>query len=190
MISKYTHDIVFNKEDFASQNLVGHEFDNCKFIDCSFQACDLSKTGFMECEFSNCDFSLAKLQHTAFKDVVFSNCKLLGMQFTLCNTFLLSLRFVDCVLDLSSFFKLPLKAINFIRCSLKEVDFVEANLSSAVFEHCDLSNAIFERSNLEKADFSTAVNYQIDPELNKINNAQFSQAGLMGLLYKYNIKVH
>ena len=53
------------------------------------------------------------------------------------------------------------------KCSLKEVDFAEANLMQATFDGCDLTNAIFDRSNLEKADFSTAINYHIDPELNK-----------------------
>ena len=59
----------------------------------------------------------------------------------------------------------------------------------AVFENCDLFNASFIHSNLEKTDFSSAKNYSLDPELNKITNAKFSFSGIAGLLNKYNIVI-
>ncbi len=68
-----------------------------------------------------------------------------------------------------------------------EVDFMEADLSGAQFLYCNLQNAHFENTNLEKADFSTAYNYSLDPELNRIKRAKFAISGIAGLLGKYQI---
>ena len=66
---------------------------------------------------------------------------------------------------------------------------METDLSGSVFKECDLSGAVFERSNLEKAQMSTAYNFTIDPESNKINKTVFSKQNVVGLLFKYNIKI-
>ncbi len=92
-------------------------------------------------------------------------------------------------LNLSSFYKLKLKATQFKNCSLQEVDFSESNLSAAVFDNCDLSGTMFENTILEKADFRTASNYTIDPEINQIKKAKFSFPDVAGLLSKYDIKI-
>jgi hypothetical protein len=49
--------------------------------------------------------------------------------------------------------------------------------------------AIFSQTNLEKADFTTAFNYQIDPEQNRMKKARFSPEGIAGLLVKYKIVI-
>ena len=72
-------------------------------------------------------------------------------------------------------------------CKLIEVDFTEAVLNGAIFDNCDLSRAIFAQTDLEKADFTTALNFNIDPEQNRIKKARFSKDGLAGLLIKHQI---
>jgi hypothetical protein len=42
---------------------------------------------------------------------------------------------------------------------------------------------------MEKTDFTSAVNYSIDPEINKLAKAKFSLNGIKGLLEKYNIDI-
>jgi hypothetical protein len=44
--------------------------------------------------------------------------------------------------------------------------------------------------NLEKADFSTAKNYTIDAENNKLKKAIFSLPEVIGLLSKYDIIIN
>lgn len=73
---------------------------------------------------------------------------------------------------------------------MQEVDFTEADLSISTFDHCDLSNAKFEKTNLEKADFTTAYNYTIDPEINRIKKARFAIPEVIGLLSKYDIVIN
>ena len=48
---------------------------------------------------------------------------------------------------------------------------------------------MFDQTILIKADLSSAKNFNIDPEMNRIKGAKFSKEGLAGLLKKYDIKV-
>jgi uncharacterized protein YjbI with pentapeptide repeats len=132
---------------------------------------------------------MAKLTRAAIRDVKFTECKMLGMHFEHCNEFLFSASFENCVLNLSSFYKLKIKKTVFKNSSLHEVDFTECDLGGAVFDNCDLTGTIFENTNLEKADFRSAFNYSFDPEKNRVKKARFSVEGLAGLLGKYGLDI-
>ena len=134
-------------------------------------------------------FSQTKWINTAIQSCEFIDCKLLGIDFTSVNTFLLSLSFHKCQLSLSNFYKLKLKGTDFVNCQLDEVDFTEADLSQANFERSTLRDAIFEYSNLTESDFRLATNFSIDPESNRIKKAKFSKDSLAGLLRKYQLKI-
>ncbi len=106
---------------------------------------------------------------------------MLGIRFDLCDGFGLAIEFTNCQLDHSSFYQVKLINSIFLDCKLTEVDLTEANLSKVNVDNCDFSGAIFERTNLEKANFSTAFNYSIDPENNKMKGASFSMLAVTGL---------
>ena len=179
----------FKKVDFTTDYLTLDEYDNCTFVDCNFSDSNLNNIVFVECEFIDCNLSLCKTQNTSFKDVRFENCKLLGLDFSECNPFLLAMNFEGCFMNLSSFYQVKLKEKSFNECSLQEVDFTEADLSGSSFSNCDLKRAIFDRTILLKANLSSASNYIIDPENNRVKGAVFSKDGLIGLLDKYSIKL-
>jgi len=86
-----------------------------------------------------------------------------------------------------SFYGLKLNKMNFVDCELKEIDFGNADMTGSKFDECDLTKSIFDNTNLTKCDFSTAFNYSINPEKNKITKAKFSINGISGLLDKYDI---
>lgn len=132
---------------------------------------------------------MVKLNKTVLNDTRFKDCKLLGVNFEHCSAFTFSVGFDNCLLNLSSFYKLGLKKTVFKSSSLHEVDFTETDLSAAVFDNCDLSRAVFNGTKLEKADLRTATNYSIDPENNRIRKAKFSAGGIAGLLNKYEIEI-
>lgn len=179
----------FRDIDFKSKKQIGEEYENCVFMNCNFAKTDCSEIKFIDCEFDSCDFSAAKILNTSFQNTQFRACKLLGLHFEDCNSFLLSMNFVGCQINFSSFYKLSLKQSIFKDCTLQEVDFSESDLRGSVFDNCDLGRAIFENTILEKADFITSFNFSIDPELNRITKAKFSLQGLAGLLDKYDIEV-
>ena len=179
----------FENINFSDNSIAKGEYDGCTFIRCDFSNADLSNFEFMECEFIGCNLSNINLTNTSLKDVAFQDSKMIGVNFEVCNPFLLNLRFTGCQLDFSSFYRLKLKGTNFGNCSFEEVDFTEADLTKAVFESCDFKKAVFEKTNVQQADFYTAFNYYIDPENNQLKKAKFSKEGALGLLEKYQILV-
>ena len=113
----------------------------------------------------------------------------MGVHFNDCNNFLFAVNFDNCMLNLSSFFKMKLKTTKFKNSVLHEVDFNDTNFLGTTLDTCDLSRAIFRNCNLEKVDFRSSFNYSIDPEANKIKKAKFSLNGIAGLLHKYDIDI-
>jgi uncharacterized protein YjbI with pentapeptide repeats len=180
---------LFENSDCTKKNSLSDEYEECVFKNCNFYETDLSSIVFRECVFENCDFSLAVFNNTTLNDVKFTNCKLTGVHFDKCNDFLLSVEFAHCLLNLSSFYKLPLPKTKFTHCNLHAADFTETDLTGSVFDDCDLRQAKFQNTHLEKVDFSSALNYSINPEANRIKNAVFSMPGVLGLLDRYDIKI-
>lgn len=181
-INRYNADSEFVKLDMSKQPVEGIEFDSCSFSYCNFAEVDISKAEFLDCEFENCDFSNAIILGTAFKNVKFRNCKLVGLQFTDCNPFLLEFNFDSCHMLYNSFFKLNIPKTQFVDCKIIQVDFSDSNLNMSRFVRCDLQSSIFDNTNLQKVDFSSSFNFSINPEHNKIQKAVFSRDSLQGLL--------
>ena len=182
-------DKIFEKIDYTVNRLTKGSYEKCSFVNCRFSATDVQGINFTDCTFKSCDLSTAKINKSAFKGVKFRDSKLLGVHFENINDFFFSVDFENCILNMSSFYKLTMKKTQFKKCSLQEVDFAECNLSGAMFSDCDFTRAKFDRTVLEKADLSTSFNYSIDPERNKIKKAKFSLYGIAGLLDKYEIEI-
>ena len=165
------------------------DFEGCRFSHCDLQGTDLSGINFTECVFENCNLSGTKILQTTFNDVKFSGCKILGLHFETANQHLFSVQFEKSTLDLCSFFQCKMKKTRLLHCSLQEVDFTETILTEASFDGSNLKGAKFESTNLEKADLRTAVNYSIDPGINKIKKASFSYPAVLSLLDSYDILI-
>lgn len=160
-------------------------YEQCEFVGCDLANSNLSGYVFTDCRFDDCNLSMASLQNTALREVAFSGSKLLGLRFDECNSFGFAVTFDTCILNHSSFYKTKLTNTRFTQCQMYEVEFTEADLHSAIFDACDLHVSTFERTNLEKADFRTAINFSIDPTINRMNNARFSRDNITGLLYAF-----
>lgn len=163
------------------------EFEGCIFRQCDFSNADLSNNTFLDCEFIDCNLSMLQITQTSLQSVFFKKCKVLGIQFQSCTDFLFQVNFEDCILDFASFANKKMPKTKFVSCSMKDVNFIGSQLTSAVFDQCNLENAIFNETILIGADFTTAVNYKINPEFNPMKKAQFSASGIIGLLEQYDI---
>jgi fluoroquinolone resistance protein len=187
----------FDRIDFTQNPISKGEYEYCKFVNCNFTQSDLSGIKFLECEFLGCNLSLIELERTSLKEIKFKDCKMLGLNFGGCDPFGFVVYFDTCILNHSSFSditapvkqRVRLRQAVFKNSLLHEVDFTECDLSSAVFDNCDLTRTIFDRTILEKADFRSSYHYSLDPELNRIKKAKFSQSGIAGLLDKYDIEI-
>ena len=72
---------------------------------------------------------------------------------------------------------------------MHQVDFTETEAKHVVFKDCDLHRSSFDRTNIEHADFTSAFNFNINPSLNYIKHASFSNQNISGLLESFNIKI-
>jgi fluoroquinolone resistance protein len=186
-MKEYFENRSFENIDFSKEPLVIADYEECTFSRCDFTETQLNNFAFIQCTFTGCNLSNAKVEGTGFRDVKFIGCKLIGIDFSVSNSSMISLYFEDCIMDYVSLARLHLKKTEFHNCSLIRAFFDDADLSSSVFIRCNLKNAVFGKTNLEKADLSTSYNYSIDPENNRIKKAKFSVPGLPGLLVKYDI---
>lgn len=189
MEAVFEEDKTFDIINYTTTPLAKGDYENCDFLNCNFYNTDLGKIKFTGCRFTGCNLSAANISGTALRDIVFKDCKLLGLQFDTCNEMLFEVKFEHCIINLSNFYKRKLKGSRFSSCTLIEVDFSEADLGNSVFDNCDLSGAVFENTILEKTDLTTAYNYSIDPEKNRIKKAKFSIPAVIGLLNKYDVEI-
>jgi fluoroquinolone resistance protein len=185
----YIADKTFTKADIKEQQLPKGEYEHCSFEHADLAGADLSGIHFINCRFTGCNLGLVKLSGTALNDVQFKGCKMIGVQFDQCSPFGFTVRYEDCMLDDASFYKLKMKKTVFKNSQLRRVDFTETDLSAASFALCDLALAKFDHTILEGADFREAYHYSIDPSINKMKKAKFSQSGLEGLLEKYELVI-
>jgi fluoroquinolone resistance protein len=179
----------FKKIIQTEVKIQGKEFDECCFVDCDFSNSHFLNCRFTSCEFEGCNMSMVKFNGTGLNDVTFKDCKLLGINFSDCEDFMFSVAFEKCVLDYCSFMGKKMVKTRFSNSSMKNMVFTDANLTQAVFDRADLAGTLFSQTLLKEADFTTAINYAIDPALNLVKKAKFSLYGLPGLLTRYDIKV-
>lgn len=183
------YDRQFKSILFSEDPLPEGIYDNCDFSDCDFSYASLSGIRFTGCRFTRCNLSLAKVATTIFREVSFFDCKMLAIRFYHNHELGCEFRFENCKLDQSSFYGTKIKNTLFKHTSLVEVDFTECDMSGSVLDGCDLNRATFQNTNIERSDFRNAVNYSIDPDMNRIKKAKFSIHGISGLLDKYNIDI-
>jgi uncharacterized protein YjbI with pentapeptide repeats len=179
----------FEDISYAGQMNQRWDLQDCKFKRCDFSDSEFLNTKFVDCVFDGCNLSMMRLRDSTLNNVVFKNCKIMGVNFSQCQDFLFTVKFEGCILDYSSFMDKKMAKTSFIQTSLKEVTFTRANLGGSVFDNCNLNETIFRETDLSGVDFSTAYNYLIDPEVNKMTKAVFSMSDVAGLLYKYGIKI-
>lgn len=189
MADQFSDNETFKSIDFSKFSDFAPEYSECIFMSCNFSNCNLANISFFDCRFEDCNFSMTKMENTSFKDASFRNCKIIGVDFSPCNDFLLSFQFETCILDYTFYYKKKLKKTMFKNCSLKEANFTDADFSLSSFLNCDLSRAVFHGTQLVRADFRTAINYSIDPEVNAVKKAKFAYPGLIGLLDKYDLDI-
>ncbi len=185
-------------ENISDLKIPGQKLNSLFFEECSFKDCDFSEIAFVDCEFiechfSKCNLSVAKIDHCRFSDVVFEECKVIGIDWTKAdwpNIALFSpIKFIKCIINDSTFFGLDLREIGIEECKAHDVDFREGNFSEANFTFTDFANSLFRGTNLTGADFTEAINYRIDININRINTAKFSRHEAVYLLESLDIEL-
>jgi fluoroquinolone resistance protein len=169
--------------------LVKGEYEQCVFRNCDFNFSDWRGFKFIDCQFIDCNLSMANLSAAVMNVVHFQGCKLLGIQWFQCDKLSFIVSFKECQLANGSFYKTILKKARFENCDLTEVDFAEADCREVIFDCVNLSGAVFDNTNLSKANFTTAYNFNINPNRNRVKGAIFEVSNLSGLLSEYKLDI-
>src|SRR5438067_1618425 len=106
-------------EDFTYKDKITRdtEFNNCKFKKCDFNDNEFALCKFIDCIFEDCNLSMIRFNRSTMNGVVFKGCKLLGINFSLCEDFLFTVRFEGCTLDYSSFMSKKMPKTHFVKSS-------------------------------------------------------------------------
>ncbi len=173
--------------DFSAQPHAKNEYEYCEFVNCTFN--DLSNLSLIDCDFTNCNLSNAKTVKAGLQNCRFKDCKLLGVDFSGSKNFTFEVHFENCVMDYTFFDKKEMNKSSFKHCRLHGANFTQTDLSRCSVTHCDFYEAVFSGTNLMGLDFTSNVNFIIDPEANNIKKARFALQSLPGLLQAYQIVV-
>ncbi len=183
----------FEKLEKSKHLFKSYEFENCQFTQCDFSEATFNHCKFIDCEFIRCNLGLLKPAYSSFINTVFEECKAIGInwseaslpQFTMPSP----IYFYRCDVSHSSFFQLKLPELILEDCKAHGVDFREADLSKSNLAYSDFNGCQFVRTNLTQADFTEAINYVIDVELNIIKQATFSFPEVVNLLRSLDINI-
>lgn len=175
----------FSHIDLQELNADRNVYENCEFLNCSFST--ILNIDFTDCGFINCNLSNVKFNFCGLQNVTFTDCKLMGADFFQSKDFMFSVNFDNCNMDYTSFDKKKMYKSTFRNCRVHGANFTQADLSRSTLFNCDLHDSIFLNTDLSGVDFTTCINFLIDPETNTIKKAKFSRNDLTGLLYRHDI---
>ncbi len=178
----------FNRIKIPEKIIKDKEFFNCAFVSCNFFEHKFENCEFEKCSFESCDLSLASFKNSRLLDTIFKNSKIIGVNWSLCKS-PANYDFYNCKLDNGSFMGQSLTGMKIINCSAKEVDFTETDLSKAELQKTDFLKSRFFNTNLSYADFSEALNYSINPTMNKLKKTIFTLPEAINLLDSFNVVI-
>ena len=183
----------FCELQFAAQTITSKEFEACRFLDCNFSDAVFKHCKFIDCEFIRCNLSMLVPSYSEFNDVVFKKSKLNGIDWTKISLDNLMannpFKFVESMLNDSTFFGMALVGLVASDCKLHRVDFRDGNFTRADFSASEFTGSLFNNTNLTEANFSDALEYDIDLNFNKLNNAKFSRVEALRLLTHLGINL-
>jgi fluoroquinolone resistance protein len=188
----------FLSQTFQGLDLSGRTCHGLTFEDCRFQECNFSETQFEDCRFTGCllegcNLSVCRLDRCRFSDAHFDGCKLVGIDWTTAQWPSIALaapvHFRNCILNDGSFFGLRLPELTLEACKVHQVDFREGDFSGSRFCFSEFRGALFTRTDLSGADFTDAIDYDIDINLNVIRGARFSRQEAVRLLDHLGIEL-
>lgn len=178
----------FNGKDLSESELKEKEFTGCSFEKVNFEKAKLKYVRFENCTFKNCNLGLVKLTGSRFIDCEFFDCKMIGINWTEVEE-PVKIKIENSKIDYSIFFAMDLRRIEITECEAREVNFENADISKGKFNGTNFISSKFKNTNLSASDFREAMNYDINPEFNKIKKAKFSMPEVMTLLQCFDIEI-
>ena len=185
-----SEDKIFKAENFSGRSLNEYSFIDCFFENCNFTESSWINAKFCSCTFKNCNISLVDLKGCRIQEVLFEECKIVGAEFLKCNTdFIFSMDAKKTFIQYCNFSELDMRKTSFQGSKIYDSTFINTCLAEANFSDTDLKGILFRCCDLNKSNFCGALNYVIDPLINKVKKAKFSFPEVIGLLKGFDIEI-
>ena len=175
--------------DASLAEFAGKSFYDCEFVGLAAMQVDLNECVFEDCRFFQCDLTIASLRGANLRGVDFRNCKLMGIDWSPAGGLTFAVSFDACILSHCLFTDLRMKETQITNCKAHEASFAGVDLRGANFAGTDLRDARFLETNLEGADLSTATDYVISPEDNRLRDTKFSIEAALALVERFGVIV-
>jgi uncharacterized protein YjbI with pentapeptide repeats len=145
--------------EVLSGDLTGQDAGNARFLECTFQRCDLSDLRAPRARFSETGMYAVHgagvdLSETQWQDCVVSGARLGAVQ--LFGADLCRVRFDGGKVDFLNLRGATLRDVEFVDCVLTEPDFGGATMTTVSFDGCRLIQPDFSQATLKHVDLSGA----------------------------------
>jgi uncharacterized protein YjbI with pentapeptide repeats len=145
--------------EVLSGDLTGQDAGNARFLECTFQRCDLSDLRAPRARFSETGMYAVHgagvdLSETQWQDCVVSGARLGAVQ--LFGAELRRVRFDGGKVDFLNLRGATLRDVEFVDCVLTEPDFGGATMTTVSFDGCRLIQPDFSQATLKHVDLSGA----------------------------------
>ncbi|MGY4109641.1 pentapeptide repeat-containing protein [Aeromonas encheleia] len=176
----------FNGLKYADTHIYAKVFEDCVFVNCSFNGAHFQRCKFVDCVFKNSDLSNLRVDSSRFLAVLYEECKIIGVDWSKAewSRFVVpgQLMFKKSILNDSSFFGLKLLGMIMEECKVRAADFRGGDFSKSDFSYSDFTESMFGNTNLNGTDFREATNYRIDVRDNHLKGTKFTRLEAIHLL--------
>jgi uncharacterized protein YjbI with pentapeptide repeats len=166
-----------------SGDLSSQDAGNARFLECTFQRCDLSELRAPRARFSDSGLYAVHgagvdLSETSWQDCFVTGARLGAVQ--LYGAELSRVRFEGCKIEFLNLRGATLREVSFVDCQLTEPDFAGAVLTKVGFEGSRLLSPQFSQATMEAVDLSGAE--LVEPQgLSSLRGATISRLQLLDL---------
>ncbi len=145
--------------EVLSGDLSGQDAGNARFLECTFQRCDVSELRAPRARFSDTGLYAVHgagvdLSETSWQDCFVTGARLGAVQ--LYGSELSRVRFEGCKVEFLNLRGATLRDVSFVDCQLTEPDFAGATLTKVSFEGSRLLSPEFSQATMTSVDLSGA----------------------------------
>lgn len=137
-------------EDFTSLCFSQVRFENCCFMDCTFEKTEFTDVYLKSCNISNCNFN-----DSYWKRAVLKSSKGVGSKFTGSSFYYITME--ECVMNYANFDSSKFEYARIRQSAMESAFFSQCKCKEIAWEQVELSHTSFFKTPLKGMDFSTSV---------------------------------
>lgn len=149
----YINGMLFEADTLERFNAATLDFIGCRFLNATFNACEVDRIYFSDCAFEKCDLSGFHFREGTLRKVSFTNCRLSGA--SLDNMSLRDVGFYGCLMEYAGFVNCKMQDVRFVGCRMEHGLMHGCAQKGLTFSDCDMTGIEVVSTKLRDVDLST-----------------------------------